>query len=145
MSKERLEKIRQAYDKWIATPEEVKFAEDCGDHIVGIGFIGGWNTRDKEVKAEEKEKSEAVKELVMYLFDDELRDYSESPSDDHIFLKLMKLKKLFGIEIENMCMNGLIYEPDKWWKCTRPENKDCPSRERGRCVDKIPCTPLQVN
>lgn len=103
-----IEKIRQAYDKWIGdkpTPEEVKFAEDCCDHIVGIGFIGGWNTRDKEVKAEEKEKSKAVKEIVMYLFDDELRDYSENPSDNHIFLKLMKLKEMFGIEIENMCMS----------------------------------------
>lgn len=108
MSKERLEKIRQAYDKWIGnglTPDEEEFSGKCDDPIIGMGFIGGWNTRDKEVKAEEKEKSEAVKELVMYLYDDELRDCSENQSDNHIFLKLMKLKEMFGIEIENMCMS----------------------------------------
>ena len=41
MSKERLEKIMQAYDKWIATEEEEEFQDDCSDPIVGIGFIGG--------------------------------------------------------------------------------------------------------
>lgn len=36
-------------------------------------------------------------------------------------------------------------QPDNGGKCTRPENRGCPSRERGRCVDETPCPPLQVN
>lgn len=104
----KIEKISQAYDKWIGdkpTQEEEKFAEDCCDPIIGIGFIGGYNTCYNELKSEEKENAEAVKEVIMYLFDDELQDYSENQSDNHIFLKLMKLKEMFGIEIENMCMS----------------------------------------
>ena len=134
MKKETTEKIKQAYDKWIGdkpTHEEETFTDYCDDPIVGIGFIGGYNTRDKEVKAEEKEKSEAVKELVMYLFDDELRDYSENQSDNHIFLKLMKLKEMFGIEIENICMSCSHCSSTHPW-CNLKEvdfNENCESWE----------------